>query len=155
MTNRVPGIHQETPERYLEISPELAKVRNIETGQWLRVESRWGALKVKALITDRVASNQVFLPLTSQEGPVNILTGPHLDAATFTPAYKETAVRIQVLPDKGANPVTKLSFRYSGKRTPQPGVEIERKWKRSDYNFPDPLGLVQIAGSAKNGKNRS
>lgn len=151
MTNRVPGIHQETPERYLEVSPELAKSRDIATGQWLRVESRWGALKVKALITDRVAGNQVFLPLTSQEGPVNILTGPHLDAATFTPAYKETAVRIQVLPDKGTNPVTKISFRYSGKPTPQPGVEIERKWARDDYRFPDPLGLVQICPTTKHG----
>lgn len=151
MTNRVPGIHLETPERYLEISPELATERGIATGQWLRVESRWGALKVKALITDRVTSKQVFLPLTSQQGPVNILTGPHLDAATFTPAYKETAVRIQVLPDKGTDPVSKISFRYSGKRTPQPGVEIERKWKRSDYHFPDPLGLVQISTPAKSG----
>lgn len=145
MTNRVPGIHAETPERYLEVSPELAKERSIATGQWLRVESRWGALKVKALITDRVKGRQVFLPLTSQEGPVNILTGPHMDAATFTPAYKETPVRIQVLPEKGTNPLTKMSFRYSGKPTPQPGVEIERKWKRSDYHFPDPDALVQIA----------
>jgi formate dehydrogenase major subunit len=149
MTNRVPGIHQETPERYLEVSPELAQSREIVTGQWLRVESRWGALKVKALITDRVAGNQVFLPLTSQEGPVNVLTGPNLDAATFTPDYKETPVRIQLLPDKGTNPVTKVSFRYSGKRTPQPGVEIERKWVRDDYHFPDPLGLVQICPTPK------
>ena len=154
MTNRVAGIHQETPERFLEISPELAKERGIETGRWLRVESRWGSLKVKALVTDRVTANQVFLPLTSQEGPVNVLTGPHLDTATFTPAYKETAVRIQVLPEIGTNPVTKISFRYSGKRTPQPGVEIERKWKRSDYHFPDPLGLVQIT-PAQRGENRS
>jgi anaerobic selenocysteine-containing dehydrogenase len=29
-------------ERYLEISPELAKQRGIQSGQWLRVESRWG-----------------------------------------------------------------------------------------------------------------
>jgi formate dehydrogenase major subunit len=153
MTNRVPGIHQETPERYLEISPQLAKERGVETGRWLRVESRWGSLKVKALVTDRVSANQVFLPLTSQEGPVNVLTGTHLDAATFTPAYKETAVRIQVLPERGTNPLSKISFRYSGKRTPQPGVEIERKWRRSDYHFPDPLGLVQIAPSTQRGEN--
>jgi formate dehydrogenase major subunit len=154
MTDRVAGIHQETPERYLEVSPELAKERGIATGQWLRVESRWGALKVKALVTDRVSANQVFLPLTSQEGPVNILTGPHLDPVVFTPAYKETAVRIQILPDKGSNPLTKISFRYSGKRTPQPGVEIERKWKRNDYHFPDPLGLVQISASSQHAKDK-
>jgi predicted molibdopterin-dependent oxidoreductase YjgC len=51
--------------RYLEISPELAKQRGIQTGQWLRVESRWGSLEVKALVTDRVSSNQVFLAKAS------------------------------------------------------------------------------------------
>ena len=84
---------------------------------------------------------------------MNILTGPHLDSATYTPAYKETAVRIQLLDDKGTNPLTKISFRYSGKRTPQPGVEVERKWKRSDYKFPDPLGLVQIHVPPTQGEN--
>ena len=144
MTLRVKGILQETPERYLEISPALAASREIESGQWVRVTSRHGALKIKVLVTDRVFDRQVFLPLTSGEGPVNILTGPQADSATHTPAYKETAVRIDVLPEKGSNPLMKSNFRYSGRRTPQTGVEIERKWKRSDYRMPGSQSLVQI-----------
>jgi len=47
MTHRVEGIHEETPERYLEISEELAKERNIESGRWVRVTSRHGSLVIK------------------------------------------------------------------------------------------------------------
>jgi len=144
LTHRVAGIHLENPERYLEISPALAEERKITTGQWVRVVSRHGALKIKVLVTDRVFGRQVYLPLTSQEGPVNILTGQHMDPDTHTPAYKETAVRMEVLPEKGTNPLRPLNFRYSGKRTPQSGVEVERKWQRKDYRMPGTEDLIQI-----------
>lgn len=144
MTHRVPGIHEENPERYVEISPELAADRGIESGQWVRLTSRYGSLKAKVLVTGRVQGKQVFMPLTSQEGPLNILTGSHTDSATFTPAYKETAVRMDILPERGNSPLPSMNFRVSGKRTPQMGVEVERKWKRKDYHFPGEPKLVQI-----------
>jgi len=144
MTHRVAGIYEETPERYLEISEELAKEREIESGRWVRVTSRHGSLVIKVVVTSRVIGKQVYLPLLSQEGPVNVLTGSHTDDATNTPAFKETAVRIKVLPDQGTNPIKPLNFRYSGKPTPQNGVEVERKWKRSDYRMPGTQPLVQI-----------
>jgi formate dehydrogenase major subunit len=144
MTARVGGIHEETPERYLEISEDLAEERNIESGRWARVTSRHGSLVIKVLVTSRVFGKQVYLPLLSQEGPVNILTGSHADAATNTPAFKETAVRLNLLPEQGTNPLKPINFRFSGKPTPQTGVEVERKWKRSDYKMPGTQTLVQI-----------
>jgi formate dehydrogenase major subunit len=144
MTYRVPGIQEETPERYLEISEDLAKERGIESGHWVRVTSRHGSLLIKVLVTHRVFGKQVYLPLFSQEGPINILTGSHADEATNTPAFKETAVKIKVLPDQGSNPLKALNPRYSGKPTPQMSVEVERKWKRSDYRMPGTEKLVQI-----------
>jgi formate dehydrogenase major subunit len=144
MTLRVPGIHEETPERYIEVSEELAMERKIESGRWVRVTSRYGSLVIKVLVTSRVKGKQVYLPLLSQEGPVNILTGSHTDSATNTPAFKETAVRMQILPEKGANPLKPLNFRFSGSPTPQKGVEVERKWKRKDYRMPGKEALVQI-----------
>jgi formate dehydrogenase major subunit len=143
-TMRVPGIFDINPERYLEISPELADERKITSGQWLQVTSRVGSIKVKALVTARVTGKEVYLPLTSQSGPVNVLSGGAVDRATNTPAYKETSVNIKVLPDKGPNPLKTSNFRYSGTRTPQTGVEVERKWKRSDYKVPGSGELVQI-----------
>jgi formate dehydrogenase major subunit len=144
MTYRVPGIQEETPERYLEISEDLAKERSIESGRWVRVTSRHGSLVIKVLVTHRVFGKQVYLPLLSQEGPVNILTGSHTDEATNTPAFKETAVKIKLLPERGSNPLKPLNPRHSGKPTPQMGVEVERKWKRSDYRMPGAPKLVQI-----------
>lgn len=149
MTYRVDGIRHESPERYIEISEELAQERGIQSGSWLRVTSRHGTLKIKALVTSRVHGKQVYIPLFSREGPVNILTGSHADTPTHTPAYKETAVKIRLLSENGENPLKPLNFRYSGKPTPQPGVEIERKWKRPDYRFPGETTLVQIT-AAKN-----
>ena len=149
LTYRVNGIRQETPERYLEISEQLAQERNIQSGRWLRVTSRHGSLKIKALVTDRVHGKQVYLPLFSREEPINVLTGSHVDLATATPAYKETAVKIDLLPDQGSNPLKPLNFRYSGNPTPQMGVEVERKWKRSDYHFPGKPKLVEITMGPK------
>ena len=103
--------------------------------------SRYGALKSKVLVTDRVEAKQVYLPLTSH---VNLLTGNHVDPATHTPAFKETAVKMEILPERGEDPLQRLNFRYSGKRTPQMGVEVDRKWKRADYHFPGEPALVQI-----------
>ena len=144
MTYRVAGIKEETPERYLEISEDLATERGIESGRWVRVTSRHGSLVIKVLVTSHVFGKQVYLPLLSQEGPVNILTGSHADEATNTPAFKETAVRIKILPEQGTNPLHPLNPRFSGKPTPQTGVEVERKWKRSDYHMPGTESLVQI-----------
>ena len=63
MTYRVDGIREETPERFLEISEELAKERDIESGRWVRVTSRHGSLVIKVLVTTRVFGKQVYLPL--------------------------------------------------------------------------------------------
>jgi len=110
----------------------------------VRVTSRHGTLVIKVLVTSRVFGKQVYLPLLSQEGPINVLTGSHADEATNTPAYKETAVRMNLLPEQGTNPLNPLNPRYSGKPTPQSGVEVERKWKRKDYRMPGSENLVQI-----------
>ena len=147
MTYRVNGIREEAPERYLEISEELAKERKIDSGRWVRVTSRHGSLVIKALVTNRVYGKQVYLPLLSRDEPINVLTGLHVDPATHTPGYKETAVKIQLLPEQGTNPLKPINFRYSGKPTPQRGVEVERKWNRKDYRMPGAGQLVQIQGT--------
>ena len=150
MTHRVNGIHEESPERYVEVSAEFAKERGFASGQWVRLISEHGEVKLKAVVTDRVFGKQVYLPLTSQEGPVNVLTGSRTDPSTNTPAFKETPVRLETLPERGDSPLPPWNFRVSGRPTPQAGVEVERKWKRRDYHMPGTNGLVQI--QAKGGQ---
>ncbi|MHB1743330.1 MAG: formate dehydrogenase subunit alpha [Acidobacteriaceae bacterium] len=149
MTFRSPGIMEETPNTWVEISPELAAERGVETGRWVRLRSIYGQVKVQVLVTDRVQGKQIYLPLNSTEQPVNRLTGVGLDRATHTPAYKETTVQMIPLAEQGANPLPRINFRF-GHPTPQNGVEVERKWQRKDYRLPGTAPddkLVQIANT--------
>ena len=142
MTYRTEGIREETPCTFIEVSPELAKDRGVQTGNWLQLTSRYGKVKAQALITTRVQGNELYMPMNSTDEPVNRLTSSHTDKVTHTPAYKETSVQMRVLNETGANPLPRTNWRF-GHPTPQNGVEVERKWKRADYREPGD-GLVQI-----------
>ena len=135
MTYRTEGIREKTPCTFIEISPELAQQRGVQTGSWIELTSRHGQVKAQALVTERVQSNQLYMPMNSSEEPVNRLTSSHTDLATHTPAYKEAAVRMRVLEATGPNPLPRSNSRW-GTPTPQRGVEVERKWKRADYRQP-------------------
>lgn len=134
LTNKSAGIQKKVPNIYVEVSPELAKERGIVSGTYVRLISPYGALKLQALVTDRVQKNELFLPMNSVEkkSAINFLTGPAVDERTNTPAYKQTKVRMEVLAETGSNPLPKSNHRNK-KRYPQNGVEVERKWQRPGY----------------------
>jgi formate dehydrogenase major subunit len=141
LTYRTEGIRQKTPNVFVEVSPELAEARGIQSGSWVQLISRYGQVRVRALVTDRVSGHELYMPMNSVDSAVNRLTGSHTDPVTHTPAYKEASVRLKVL-GQGESPLPRFNFRF-GHPTPQQGVEVERKWKRSDYQMPG-NGLVQI-----------
>ncbi|WP_342512952.1 formate dehydrogenase subunit alpha [Sporosarcina sp. FSL K6-1522] len=134
MTNKSDGIQTKVPGIFVEISPQLAKEREVTTGSLVRLVSPYGALKLPALVTDRVKANELFLPMNSvdKDSAINFLTGPALDQRTNTPAYKQTMVRMEVLRKGGENPLPAANPRNK-KRHPQNGVEVERKWARPGY----------------------
>jgi len=142
MTYRNEGFREKTPDVFVEVSPELAEERGIQSGTWVQLTSRYGQLRVRALVTDRVQGKELYMPMNSVESPVNRLTSSHTDAVTHTPAYKEASVHLHVLPEIGESPLPRINYRF-GHPTPQHGVEVERKWKRTDYRMPG-NGLVQI-----------
>ncbi len=142
MTYRSEGIREKTPDTFVEVSPELAEERGIQSGTWVQLTSRYGQLRVRALVTDRVQGKELYMPMNSVESPVNRLTSSHTDSVTHTPAYKEASVHLRVLPEVGESPLPRINHRF-GHPTPQHGVEVERKWKRPDYRMPG-NGLVQI-----------
>jgi len=142
MTYRSEGIREKTPDTFVEVSPELAEERGIQSGTWVQLTSRYGQVRVRALVTDRVHGKQLYMPMNSVESPVNRLTSSYTDSVTHTPAYKEASVHLRVLPEVGESPLPRINYRF-GHPTPQHGVEVERKWKRPDYRMPG-NGLVQI-----------
>jgi formate dehydrogenase major subunit len=142
MTYRNEGIREKTPDTFVEVSPELAEERGIQSGTWVQLTSRYGQVRVRALVTDRVQGKELYMPMNSVESAVNRLTSSHTDSVTHTPAYKETSVHLRVLPEVGESPLPRINHRF-GHPTPQHGVEVERKWKRPDYRMPG-NELVQI-----------
>ena len=146
MTYKAAGIREKVPDTFVEVSPELAKERRIESGTWVQLFSRYGKVRVRALVTDRVEGKQLYMPMNSSESPVNRLTSSHTDKETHTPAYKETSVRMVVLDEAaGESPLPRVNSRF-GHPTPQNGVEVERKWKRNDYQ---PVGVPLPAAATR------
>jgi formate dehydrogenase major subunit len=146
MTYRTPGIKRMTPVNFVEVSPELARDKGLENGSVVKLRSQYGEATVPVVVTDRVEGTQLYMPLNSVLEPVNRLTGSEVDRATHTPAYKEVSVHMTILERTGPHPLPAENFR-NGHRTPQTGVEAERKWKRADYRLPGESSgdkLVQI-----------
>lgn len=134
LTGKSHGINLKLPEVFVEVSPELAQERGVEDGSLVRLESPYGAIRLRAVVTDRVRGNEVYVPMhsSSHDSAVNLLTGSTLDVRTSTPAFKQMNVRMQILNVKGVNPLPLTNPRYK-KRHPQNGVEVQRKWERPDY----------------------
>ncbi len=141
MTYRVEGISEKTPDVFVEVSPELALDRGVQSGSRVELVSRYGRVRVRVLVTNRVVGKQLFMPMNSSESAVNRLIGGNTDAVTHTPAYKEASVRMVVLDVAGESPLPRINHR-NGKPTPRPGVEVEKKWQRGDYSPPG-ADLVQ------------
>jgi formate dehydrogenase major subunit len=134
LTRKSHGIDEKVPYAFVEISPELAKERGVQSGSWVQLVSPYGKLRIRALVTDRVTGKELYMPMNSPESP-NYLTSSQTDTVTHTPAYKEASVRMDVLDEVGESPLPKVNSRF-GHPTPQKGVEVERKWKRIDYEMP-------------------
>ena len=98
------------PEPFVEISEELAKEKGIENGDVVKVTSKRGYIKTKAVVTKRVRSidadgkriHTVGIPLHGGFATVgkksflaNTLTGRVGDANTQTPEYKTFLVNIE------------------------------------------------------------
>jgi formate dehydrogenase major subunit len=100
---------EETPDRYIEISEELAKERNIESGRWVRVISRHGSLVIKTLVTSRVFGHQVYLPLFVAGG-----ADQYPDRISHGPCYQHPGVQgdcgaNQTASEQGTNPLRPLN----------------------------------------------
>lgn len=135
-TGRSPGIDGLLPNWFVEVSPELARERGIKEGSRVRISSRRGSLEVPALVTDRVHGNVLFMSIHQGKPGLNHLTGEHHDPVVNTPAFKETAVKLEVLPEAtNGSPLPPHNFRY-GCRTPNDGVPVEQKWAQEEYVLP-------------------
>ena len=128
------GISQKVPTSFLEVSPALAKERGIETGDNVRITSKYGSVKNRVLVTDRVSGKELYMPMNATgDAALNLLTGRNMDPDSHTPSYKDLSVKIEKLKDrKTGSPLPRTNPRF-GHPNPQEGVMVEKKWEREDY----------------------
>jgi len=94
MTRRTPSLGL-APNDALEIHPDDARSSEIGDGDAVWVESRWGRIRARAHISDRIAPGTLFLSFHHPETHTNALTGPQRDPLSQCPEYKVTAVRLE------------------------------------------------------------
>lgn len=134
MTYKVPGITHKVPNPWVEVSPELAKEKDIKDGALVRLSSPYGEVEVRVLVTDRVKGKELYLTMNSSKDhqSVNRLTSSYHDDTTHTPNYKEMSVKMEILEREGEPPLPPVNYRF-GHKKPQIGVRVEDKWKRDDW----------------------
>ncbi len=96
MTHREEGLQSISGEAFAEIHPRTAADHGIEDGEYVRMQSRHGSVKVLAQVTGRVGPGTVFVPMHFlEDAAVNLMTNEEsLDPQAHCPEYKATPVRI-------------------------------------------------------------
>lgn len=83
------------PEAVCEVHPDDAATLGLETGDWVTVSSRRGAITLRVLVTGRSPQGTVFVPFHFAEAAANKLTLDRIDERAKIPDYKNTAVKIE------------------------------------------------------------
>lgn len=83
------------PEDVLEMCPEDAARLKMESGERVRIRSRYGEAVIKLRVLTSVRRGELFATFHSSEVFLNRVTNPHRDGYVQTPEYKVTAVVVE------------------------------------------------------------
>jgi len=95
MTRRTNVLPKYVEGPYMEMHPEDMKRLGIEDGDEVKVTSRRGFIKIKAIASDRVSLGSVFIPFHFAEAAANVLTNDALDPIAKIPELKVAACKIE------------------------------------------------------------
>ncbi|HWZ38109.1 MAG TPA: formate dehydrogenase subunit alpha [Bradyrhizobium sp.] len=95
MTRRAQVLDQIEPEAVAFMSPKDMRKKKLAPGDFIRLETRRGAVEVKVRADRDVPENMVFMPFCYAEAAANLLTNPALDPFGKIPEFKFCAVRAE------------------------------------------------------------
>ncbi len=95
MTRRSQVLDQIEPEAVAFMSPKDMRRMKLWPGDFIRLETRRGAVEVKVRSDRDVPENMVFMPFCYAEAAANLLTNPALDPFGKIPEFKFCAVRAE------------------------------------------------------------
>jgi len=94
MTRRAKALDDIEPEAYAFLSPQELGRRGLQAGGDIRVQTRRGAITIKARADRDVPANMIFIPFCYAEAATNLLTNPALDPVGKIPEFKFCAAKI-------------------------------------------------------------
>lgn len=94
MTRRSGVLDDLEPEAVAFLSPRELHRLGLRAGDFVRLETRRGAVETKVRADRDVPEGMVFMPFCYAEAAANLLTNPALDPFGKIPEYKFCAVRI-------------------------------------------------------------
>lgn len=89
------GLDEILPEETADISPADAAKIGIANGEYVKVSSRRGSVRVKARVTEQIPPGLVWMAFHFREGNANWLTNNVFDPETKTAEYKACAVKLE------------------------------------------------------------
>src|SRR5471032_105801 len=95
MTRRSMVLDQIEPEAIAFMSPKDMRRLKVWPGDFIRLETRRGAVELKVRSDRDVPENMVFMPFCYAEAAANLLTNPALDPFGKIPEFKFCAVRAE------------------------------------------------------------
>jgi assimilatory nitrate reductase catalytic subunit len=98
-TGKVGNANKFSPTPYMEMNPQAAEKLGIEHGSYVKVLSIRGDATVMVQCTQRIAPDAVFIPFHFHECVNRIALGL-LDPHSRQPAYKQCAVKVEVIADQ-------------------------------------------------------
>jgi formate dehydrogenase major subunit len=95
MTRRSQVLDSIEPEAVAFMSPKDMRRLNVWPGDFIRLQTRRGAVEVKVRSDRDVPENMVFMPFCYAEAAANLLTNPALDPFGKIPEFKFCAVKAE------------------------------------------------------------
>lgn len=100
-TGKVGNANKFSPTPYMEMNPRAAENLGVEHGSYVKVVSRRGDATVMVQCTERIAPDAVFIPFHFHECVNRVALGL-LDPHSRQPAYKQCAIKVEVIADQQA-----------------------------------------------------
>jgi formate dehydrogenase major subunit len=94
MTRRSGVLDSIEPEAVAFMAPKELFRMNLNPGDFIRLETRRGAVEIKVRSDRDVPENMVFMPFCYAEAAANLLTNPALDPVGMIPEFKFCAARV-------------------------------------------------------------
>ena len=94
MTRRASVLDEIEPEAVACLAPADLRRLGIAPGESIRVETRRGAIELKARADSSIQPGMIFIPFCYAEAAANVLTNPQLDPVGKIPEFKFCAARV-------------------------------------------------------------